>query len=75
LPINKNLGGIMSEHQDPDPVVRAGLDDRLSGLTEVNAPTPMSNATRDARLAPGAGTRQFLPRDEQVECQLLEVKK
>jgi hypothetical protein len=75
LPINKNLGGIMSEHQDPDPVVRAGLDDRLSGLTEVNAPTPMSNATRDARLAPGAGTRQFLPRDEQVECQLLEVEK
>jgi len=65
----------MSEHQDPDPVASTGLDDHLSGLTEVNAPTPMSNATRDARLAPGAGTRQFLPKDEQVECQLLEVEK
>ena len=65
----------MSEHQDPDPAARAGLADRLSGVTEVNAPTPMSNATRDARLAPGVGTRQFLPKDEQVECQLLEVEK
>lgn len=65
----------MSEHQDPDPAARADLADRPLGITEVNMPNPMSNQGRDKRLAPDAGTRQFLPKDEQVECQLLEVEK
>jgi len=65
----------MSEHQDPEPITRAELADRLSGATEVNAPNAMSNASRDAHLSPTVGTRQFLPKDEQVECQLLAVEK
>lgn len=65
----------MSEHQDPDPAARAELASRPLGITEVNMPNPMSNQGRDKRLAPDTGTRQFLPKDEQVECQLLEVEK
>lgn len=65
----------MSENQEPDSAMRAELADNLQGVTEVNAPTPLSNATRDARLAPTVGTRQFLPKDEQVEGQLLTVEK
>jgi hypothetical protein len=65
----------MSEHKESDPATPAGLTDSLSGVTEVNAPNPMSNPSQDARLSPTVGTRQFLPKDEQVEFQLLEVEK
>jgi hypothetical protein len=65
----------MSEHQESSAAAQAELADHLSGVTEINAPNPVSNATRDARLSPTVGTRQFLPKDEQVECQLIEVEK
>jgi len=51
------------------------LEDKLVGLTEANAPVPMSKAVRDQKLAPGTGTSQFVPRDEQVEEKLIKVEK
>lgn len=64
----------MSENQQPSATVDR-LADHLVGVTEVHAPTPLSNAIRDAKLMPGVGTRHFLPRDEAIEGQLVEVEK
>jgi hypothetical protein len=50
-------------------------EDKLVGLTEINAPTPLSNAVRDQKLDPQIGTRHFVPRDEQIEGKLIEVEK
>ncbi len=65
----------MSEANDSTSVASTSLKDALIGLTEINAPAPLSNAVRDRKLAPAAGTLQFVPRDEQAEQKLIEIEK
>ena len=52
-----------------------GLKDRLAGVTAVHAPALPSSAVRESKLAPHAGSRHFVPRDEQVEGKLIAVEK
>ncbi|HJV84150.1 MAG TPA: hypothetical protein VJ698_01640 [Noviherbaspirillum sp.] len=65
----------MSEANDSTSVSSVSLKDALIGLTEINAPAPLSNAVRDKKFAPAAGTLQFVPRDEQAEQKLIEIEK
>lgn len=65
----------MSEANESTSVTSVSLKDALIGLTEINAPAPLSNAVRDKRLAPATGTLQFVPRDEQAEQKLIEIEK
>jgi hypothetical protein len=68
-------GDVMRDSKErPDPNA-VSLKDKLIGLTEVNAPAPLSNAVRDQELAPKTGTRHFIPRDERIEEKLIEVEK
>jgi hypothetical protein len=51
------------------------LTNKLVDLTDVHAPASLSNAVRERKLAPHAGTLHFIPRDEKVESKLIEVEK